>query len=286
MEFEIYALRGFSEVWPTATVTRLSHVQERRLDYSGCRFPTKRTSTGRVQPVDTAARRSLIEKQSGVHESTPLQITRGPGRALRCRITSCLRLALCLLFAFGSQFSSNGFLDLLGVHPVVFGSVHKNVIAAGGGSLISRIQQADFEKQLAEFGLVVGAHLLGQKLLCGRGVLLYLHLVPLRQSRYLAVGEMANQAVGDRQQVGLLQRSRYALEDRGQDAMTSRNGQFLLFDPLPFFYSLPLDLLRRRRVGVVDAASWIGTNLDDLSALAAVHHDGLSHLLAWLLVSG
>ena len=31
---------------------------------------------------------------------------------------------------------------------------------------------------------------------------------------------------------------------------------------------------------MVDAASWIGTNLDDLSALAAVHDDGLSHLLA------
>jgi hypothetical protein len=29
---------------------------------------------------------------------------------------------------------------------------------------------------------------------------------------------------------------------------------------------------------MVDAASWIGTDLDDLSALAAVHDDGLSHL--------
>jgi hypothetical protein len=36
---------------------------------------------------------------------------------------------------------------------------------------------------------------------------------------------------------------------------------------------------------MVDAASWIGTNLDDLSALTAVHDDGLSHLLAGLLVS-
>src|ERR1035438_2779899 len=65
--------------------------------------------------------------------------------------------------------------------------------------------------------------------------------------------------------------------------MASRNGQFLLFDALPFLGPLPLDLLRGRRVGMVGAASWIGTNLDDLSALAAVHHDGLSHLLAWLL---
>src|SRR5208282_3576277 len=67
--------------------------------------------------------------------------------------------------------------------------------------------------------------------------------------------------------------------------MASRNGQFLFFDALPFFCPLPLDLLRRGRVGMVDTASGIGTNLDDLSALAAVHDDGLSHLLAWLLVS-
>src|SRR5208282_5906964 len=67
--------------------------------------------------------------------------------------------------------------------------------------------------------------------------------------------------------------------------MASRDGQFLLFDALPFLRPLPLDLLRRRRVGMVDAASGIGTNFDDLSALAAVHDDGLCHLLAGLLVS-
>src|ERR1700685_3507180 len=68
--------------------------------------------------------------------------------------------------------------------------------------------------------------------------------------------------------------------------MASCNGQFLLFDALPFLGPLPLDLLRRRRVGVVGAASGIGTNLDHLSALAAVHDDGLSHLVAWFLVRG
>src|ERR1700693_5346478 len=96
---------------------------------------------------------------------------------------------------------------------------------------------------------------------------------------------MANQVLGNCQQVGLLQRSRYALEDRSQDTMASRNGQFLLFDALPFLCPLPLDLLRGRRVGMVDAASWIGANLDDLSAFAAIHDDGLCHLLAGLLVS-
>ena len=57
--------------------------------------------------------------------------------------------------------------------------------------------------------------------------------------------------------------------------MASRNRQFLLFDALPFLGPLPLDLLRRRRIRVMDTAGRIGTNLDDLSALAAVHDDGL-----------
>src|SRR5208282_2915955 len=67
--------------------------------------------------------------------------------------------------------------------------------------------------------------------------------------------------------------------------MASRDGQFLLFDALPFLRALPLDLLRRGRVRMVDATSRIGTDLDDLSALPAVHDDGLCHLLAGLLVS-
>jgi len=58
------------------------------------------------------------------------------------------------------------------------------------------------------------------------------------------------------------------------DTMASRNGQLFLFDALPFFCPLPLDLLRRRRVGMVDAASGIDTNLDHLSALATVQVSG------------
>src|SRR5258708_25025556 len=68
--------------------------------------------------------------------------------------------------------------------------------------------------------------------------------------------------------------------------MASGDRQFLFFDALPFLRPLPLDLLRRRRVGMVGAASWIGTNLDDLPALPAVHDDGLSHLVARLLIRG
>jgi hypothetical protein len=37
---------------------------------------------------------------------------------------------------------------------VAFGGVHENVVAASSESLIRRIQQEDFEKQLAEFGLI------------------------------------------------------------------------------------------------------------------------------------
>jgi hypothetical protein len=40
----------------------------------------------------------------------------------------------------------------------------------------------------------------------------------------------------DRQQVGLLERSRYALEGRSQNTMARRNGQLLLFDAFPIFY--------------------------------------------------
>src|SRR5579859_2024194 len=65
--------------------------------------------------------------------------------------------------------------------------------------------------------------------------------------------------------------------------MASRDGQFLLFDALPFLCPLPLDLLRRRCVGMVDAATGIDTNLDDLSALAAIHDDGLGHLVTGFL---
>src|SRR5579864_5844998 len=173
----------------------------------------------------------------------------------------------CFLVSFRGEFFGHGFLELFSIHPVAFGGVHENVVAASGGSLIRRIQQADFQKQLAEFGIVKFADLLGQKFLRRSGVLLRLYLVSLRQSRNLAIREVANQVVGDRQQVSFLQWSRNALEDRSQDSMASRDRQFLFFDPLAFVRPLSLDLLRRRRVGVVDAASWIGTNLDNLSAL-------------------
>src|ERR1700723_3057062 len=201
-----------------------------------------------------------------------------------CRL-AVLRLCfgLRLFISFRGQLRRYGLLEFLSIYAVAFGGVHENVVAACGGSLIRRIQQADFQKQLAEFGLVKFADLLGQKFLRRRGVLLRLYLVSLRQSRNLAIREAANQVVGDRQQVSFLQWSRNALKDRSQDTMASRDRQFLLLDPLAFVSPLPLDLLRRRRVRGVGAARRIGTNLDDLSALAAVHDNRLRHLVTGFL---
>src|SRR5579863_4504474 len=110
----------------------------------------------------------------------------------------------CFLVSFRGEFVGHGFLELFSIDAIAFGGVHENVVTAPGGSLIRRIEQADFQNQLAKFGLIIRAYLLGQKFLCGRRVLLRLYLVPLRQSRDLAVGEMTDQVVGNRQQVSLL----------------------------------------------------------------------------------
>ena len=119
------------------------------------------------------------------------------------RRLASLRL-VCFLFSLCGEFLCHGFVESLTVHSVAFGGIHENVVAALRGSLISRIQQADFQKQLGQFRLVIRADLLGEKFLRGRRVFLRLYLVPLRQSRNLAVGEMADQVVCDRQQIGLL----------------------------------------------------------------------------------
>src|ERR1700733_4539782 len=109
-----------------------------------------------------------------------------------CRRFSALRLCrgLCLFISFCRKFLGHSLLEFLSIHSIAFGGVHENVVAASGGPLIRRIQQANFQKQFAEFGLVVGSNLLDQKFLCGGRVFLRLYLVPLRQSRDLAVGEM------------------------------------------------------------------------------------------------
>src|ERR1700678_4066840 len=152
-----------------------------------------------------------------------------------CRRPAGLRFdfGFGLLLSLRGKLLCHGLLEFFNIHSVAFGSIHENVTTTCGGSLISGIQQADLQKQLAEFGLVISADLFSQKLLRRRRFLLRLYLMPLRQSRDLAVGEMTDQVFGDRQQVGLLERSRYTLENRSQYTMASRDGQFLLFDALP-----------------------------------------------------
>src|SRR5208337_3049868 len=55
------------------------------------------------------------------------------------------------------------------------------------------------------------------------------------------------------------------------------------FDALAFLDPFPRNLFGRGCVWVMHAASRVGADFDDLSALAAVHHDGFGHLLARLL---
>src|ERR1700733_87153 len=117
-----------------------------------------------------------------------------------CRRPAGLRFdfGFGLLLSLRRKLLCHGLLEFLSIHSVAFGGVHQDIAAACGGSLISRIQQTDFQKQFAEFGLVMFTYLLGQKLLCGRGVFFCLYLMPLSQSRNLAVGKMADQVMGDR----------------------------------------------------------------------------------------
>jgi len=67
--------------------------------------------------------------------------------------------------------------------------------------------------------------------------------------------------------------------------MAYGDDQFFFLDALPLVCPLLRDLLRRRRIGMVDAAIGIGANLDCLSALATIHDDSLGHLVTGLLRS-
>src|ERR1700693_2842125 len=65
--------------------------------------------------------------------------------------------------------------------------------------------------------------------------------------------------------------------------MAGRDRKLFFLDSLAFCCPFPLNLLGRWRIGTMHPASRIGTNLDDVSALASVRHDGLGHLVARLL---
>jgi len=65
--------------------------------------------------------------------------------------------------------------------------------------------------------------------------------------------------------------------------MANGDGLFAFFDAPTLLSPFLGNLLRRGCVVMVHAAIGIGTNLDDLSALAAVHDDGLGHLVTGFL---
>src|SRR5580704_9247903 len=65
--------------------------------------------------------------------------------------------------------------------------------------------------------------------------------------------------------------------------MAARDRKLFFLDSLAFRCPFPLNLFGRRRVRTMYPASRIGTNLEDVSALASVRHDGLGHLVARLL---
>jgi hypothetical protein len=60
---------------------------------------------------------------------------------------------LLFLLLLGRKLLGHSILDFLGVYAVTPRCVHQNVVSVGPGSLIGRIQQADFQKQLAKFSL-------------------------------------------------------------------------------------------------------------------------------------
>src|ERR1039458_3960299 len=75
-----------------------------------------------------------------------------------CRLANLL--LDCFLVSFRGELFGHGFLEFLCVHAIAFRGVYKNVVAASVRSLIRRIQQADFQKELAKFGLIIRAYLL------------------------------------------------------------------------------------------------------------------------------
>src|ERR1700722_18879130 len=80
-------------------------------------------------------------------------------RNVRKLVLDCLshptRFGLCFFQVFSDEFRGHGFLDLVSIHSIAFGGVRQNIVVAGGGSQISRIQQSNLQKQFAQFGLIV-----------------------------------------------------------------------------------------------------------------------------------
>ena len=113
--------------------------------------PTHKQEVEVIEGVPTQEWQFSIQTtKAECRSSTPLSIKKWI--ELACHGAN-LRLD-CFLVSFCGKLLCHCFLDLLSVHSVAFGGVHENVVAASSESLIRRIQQEDFEKQLAEFGLI------------------------------------------------------------------------------------------------------------------------------------
>lgn len=67
-----------------------------------------------------------------------------------------------MLLALGSELLRDCFLHLLGVKAIPLRDTQQHVFRISVAPLIGRIQQANFQKQLAKRGLVIRADLLCQ----------------------------------------------------------------------------------------------------------------------------
>jgi hypothetical protein len=162
------------------------------------------------------------------------------GRLAAFRLDWSLRFFL----SFRCKFLCHGLLQLFSIHLVAFGCVHENIVAAGGGSLIRRVQQADFRGGACKVRPRRGCPLAWPEALVRRRSPSSLPPYAASQEPGPGYRRGGRSGSGRPPTSPPCLRSRYALEDRSQDPMASRNGQFLLFDAPPFLGPLALDLLR------------------------------------------
>lgn len=176
--------------------------------------------------------------------------------------------------------------DFGGIDAVALGRLQQWIVLALAAALVGGIQQADLQQRPAESGFVIAGEAFGQQRF-ERGVALVgLDLVPLGQRLRLGIRQMRNSILRYLRQVALFERRCHLGQNSGQDAVPDGDGQFLPLDALALFGPFALGFLRRGTIGMMHPAIGIGADFDDLPPPAAVHHDGLGHLLAGLLRRG
>jgi len=96
----------------------------------------KRSFNGQSCSPLTPRRTTHIHgKMAECKSRTPPEIKQRIGSC--CVLASSLRTDSCFLVSLRSKFLCNCLLEFLSIYAVAFGGVHKNVVAAGGRSLIS-----------------------------------------------------------------------------------------------------------------------------------------------------